>query len=82
MLIKLPNARFINLDRVNMIDFEDFSETVRITWATGDAPTYLKGAEAIAFITAVEHSDVVDAMDFYMSAAELVAHAEDVFNDF
>lgn len=82
MLIKLPNARFINLDRVNMIDFEVTSGTACITWATGDAPLYLQGAQAIAFIAAVEHCDVVDAMDFYMSAAELVAHAEDVFNDF
>ena len=65
-----------------MIDFDITSGTACITWATGDAPTYLKGTEAIAFITAVEQCDVVDAMRFHSVVRDIVDAFGSVNDDF
>jgi hypothetical protein len=49
-LIRLYGDRFLNLDRVNLIECSAVDEVCCITWATGDAPLYLKGSVAVLFI--------------------------------
>jgi hypothetical protein len=62
-LIKLPGPRWINLERVNQINFGVEINWCKVYWASGDEPLDLWGSEAIALITALERLDHVDASD-------------------
>jgi hypothetical protein len=80
-LIKLPGPRFINLDRINQIYFFPDSETCRIEWATGDAPSCLKGSEAIAFLNGLEGVKYVDVSMLLTAENEPCLGGEDKYDD-
>jgi hypothetical protein len=60
-IIKIPGPRFIILENVNQVEVYPDIIACCITWASGDAPLALNGADAIAFITALERLDCIDA---------------------
>jgi hypothetical protein len=69
-IIKLPGPLFIVLENVNMIQCFPENEHCCLTWTSGDAPLALHGADAIAFITALESLDYVDATDLLVTEQE------------
>jgi hypothetical protein len=60
-MIKIPGPRFIILENVNQVEYFPDINACCITWSSGDAPLALQGESAIAFITALERLDYVDA---------------------
>jgi hypothetical protein len=60
-IIKIPGPRFIILESVNQVEYFPDINACCITWSSGDAPLALQGESAIAFITALERLDYVDA---------------------
>jgi hypothetical protein len=60
-LIKIPGPRFIMLENINQVEYFPDINACCITWSSGDAPLALQGESAIAFITALERLECIDA---------------------
>jgi len=69
MFAKLP-CYIINLEQVQLIEFEEYPPLAIVSWSNGVESTILHGADALALIDAVEQAKGLIDVSTYINSEE------------